>query len=266
MSDTAVAESINEAIADPVPHMQKPLSNQIELLRGLQETVDGEVVWHTVATTKELTGADEEYLASIENEEGLTYTEYMSAILERAVVSIGGLSIKDIKGVVNKLILPDRDMLFLGVLRSTYGTEREIRAMCSKCGAMNDIVIDLDEDFPIKRPSFDLREPIAISVGGTEYKLRPPNGEDTIEAQKIAKTDAELNTVMLSRCSVFGEIAPKDRLEWARNLNVNTRRKLTNALLDLDELGPALEGVDTHCAECGIVMPILLDWVSLLLS
>ena len=266
MSDTAVAEAINEAIADPVPHMQRPLNNQIELLRGLQETVDGEVVWHTVATTKELTGADEEYLASIENEEGLTYTEYMSAILERAVVSIGGLKVSDIKGVINKLILSDRDMLFLAVLRSTYGTEREIRAMCSKCGAVNDVVIDLDEDFKITRPDFDVTQPLEVTVGKTTYQLRPPNGEDTIAAQKVAKTDAELNTVMLSRCSVFGEISPQDPLEWARNLNVNTRRKLTNALLDLDELGPDLKGVETHCAECGIVMPILLDWVSLLLS
>lgn len=266
MSDVAVADTINEAATEPIPYMQRPLSNQIELLRGLQETVDGTTMWHSVATVKELTGSDEEYLASIESKDGLTYTEYMSAILERAVVSIGDLSIKDIKGVVNKLILPDRDMLFLGVLRSTYGTEREIRAMCAKCGAMNDIVIDLDDDFPIKRPDFDIKQPIEVTVGTVTYKLRPPNGEDTIEAQKLSKTDAELNTVMLSRCAVFEDNAPSDTLEWARNLNVNTRRKLINSLLDLDELGPSLEGVDTHCADCGTAMPILLDWVSLLLS
>jgi len=265
MSDTGVAEAINEAVADPIPSMQRPLSNQIELIRGLQETVDGVATWHTVATTKELTGADEEYLASIENEDGLTYTEYMNAILQRAVVKIGDLVVADIPGIVNRLILPDRDMLFLGVLRSTYGTEREIRAMCEACGSMNDIVINLDEDFPIKRPAFDVKQPIEVRVGDAVYKLRLPNGEDTIEAQKVSKTDAQLNTVMLSRCSVFGEIRPQDTLEWARNLNVNTRRKLVNTLLDLD-LGPALEGVDTHCAECGKPMPILLDWVSLLLS
>lgn len=265
MSD-ATADTINQAALDPVPSMPAPLSGEMTLLRGLAETKDsGEVVWHTKAHTRELTGADEEKLASLEKKEGLTYTEYMNAILESAVTTIGGLSVKTTPGLVNKLILADRDMLFLSVLRSTYGVTRTVRVICGQCGESNDVEIDLHEDFPIVIPDFDIHEPIDVQTSRGNIKLRMINGEDTIEAQKTAKTDAELNTVMLSRCVVWGDDAPADTLEWARSLNVADRKKLIAALQAI-ELGPNMRGVETHCAECEAAMPILLDWVSLLLS
>ena len=264
MSTANQADVINEAALDPVPSMPGPLSGEITLLRGLAETKDdGQVVWHDHAKTRELNGADEEKLASLENKAGVTYTEYMNVILESAVVNIGGLQM--VPGMANKLILADRDMLFLSVLRSTYGKTRTIRAICGQCGEMNDVLIDLDEDFPIVTPDFDIREPIDVAISKGNVRLRMINGTDTLEAQKTAKTDAELNTVMLSRCAVWGDDAPVDTLDWARSLNVADRKKLISALQAI-EVGPSLQGVDTHCAECEASMPILLDWVSLLLS
>ncbi len=266
MSTASNADVINDAAADPVPSMPAPLSGEITLLRGLAFKEDDEsLTWHDHATTRELTGADEEKLATLENKPGLTYTEYMNTILENAVLKIGDLNVSQMPGIANKLILADRDMLFLAVLRSTYGSTRTIRARCSECGATNDVVIDLAEDFPITHPDFDIREPIEVETSKGTVKLRMITGEDTVEAQKIAKTDAELNTVMLSRCAVWGDLAPVDKLEWARSLSVADRKKLTETLQAID-IGPNLQGVDTHCAECEANMPILLDWVSLLLS
>lgn len=269
MSTASDAETINNVAADPAPSMPTPLSTSIKLLRGLGEKhEDGTEVWHDVAEVRELTGADEEWLAALESKPGLTYTEYMNALLDRAVVRIGTLVVADLPGIMNKLILPDRDMLFLGVVRATYGVQRDVRALCPHCGASNDISIDLDEDFPVKKAPFDLRETIKVKLkNGTVQQLRLPNGADTVAAQKGTKTDAEINTVMLSRCAVFDDNEPADRMEWARGLNVGDRRKLINALLDLNgKIGPDLEGVDTQCATCGEDMPISLDWVSLLLS
>lgn len=266
MSIASTADVINDAAADPVPSMPVPLSGEITLLRGLARREDDDtIVWHDRAVTRELNGADEEKLAALENKSGVTYTEYMNTILESAVLSIGDLNVSQLSGISNKLILADRDMLFLAVLRSTYGNTRTIRAMCGECGAMNDIVLDLEADFPITTPDFDIREPIEVETSKGTIKLRMITGEDTIEAQKAAKTDAELNTVMLSRCVVFGDDAPEDKLEWARSLNVADRKKLISSLQAID-IGPNLRGVDTHCAECEATMPILLDWVSLLLS
>lgn len=268
MTTAATADTINQATADPVPSMPNPLSTSIELLRGLGEkdATTGTEKWHTVAEVRELTGEDEEYLASMGNKKGVTYTEYMNTILDRAVVKIGDLVVADLPGIMNKLILADRDMLFLGVVRATYGISREFRMICPHCSTSNDVAIDLDDDFPIKQPTFDLRETIKVDTRRGIVQLRLPNGEDTIFAQKHSDSDPALNTAMLARCAVWDEgKAPADTLEWARKLNVADRQKLVNALLDV-EIGPDLEGVDTQCASCGGDLPVNLDWVSLLLS
>lgn len=270
MSTASDANMINTAQADPAPSMPTPLSTSVKLLRGLGEK-NGESVetWHDVAEVRELTGADEEYLATVEGKAGLTYTEYMNNILDRAVVKIGGLDVSKFPNgtLMNKLILADRDMLFLGVVRATYGMKRDLRTVCRKCGASNDVQIDLDEDFPVTQPDFDLRDTIKVPLRrGSIVQLRLPTGEDTIEAQKGAKTDAELNTAMLARCAVFDEgMEPEDRTQWAKDLGVADRRKLVDTLLEIN-IGPNLEAVETQCASCGEDLPILLDWVSLLLS
>ncbi len=268
MNAASDADTINELASDPAPAMPNPLSTTISLLRGLGEkSTDGSIeVWHDVAEVKELTGEDEEFLARQEGKKGLTYTEYMNSLLERAVIRIGKLEVANLPGIMNKLILADRDMLFLGVVRATYGVTRELRTRCPQCNAWNDVVINLDEDFPIKEPDFDVKDTIKVVCKKATYELRLPNGEDTIEAQKVSTTDAELNTAMLARCSVWDEgKEPADRMVWARGLGIADRRKLVDKLLSID-IGPDLEAVETQCASCEAPLPILLDWVSLLLS
>lgn len=267
MSMSADADTINSAMAEPAPEMPKAVNSEIELLRGLRQTTDNKDEWHTRAVVRELTGADEEFLATKESNTDLMYIEYMNALLQRAVVSIGDIDVQAHPGVISKLIMADRDMLFLAIVRSTYGVTRKIRTTCAACGVKNDVELDLYEDFPIKESTIDLREPIQVETSKGVIQLRLPNGEDTVEAQRLAKTnDASLNTFMLARCSVWDK-APDgfNPVDWARNLNVGDRKLLVRSLLDI-EVGPKLGEVDTHCAECGELLPILLDWVSLLLG
>lgn len=266
MSDSTAVETVNQAIhEDPVPRMTTPAGGGVNLIRGIrQEDDEGNVIWHDVAVVRELTGADEEALATLEKKPGVTYSEYMNALLSRAVESIGDLPVND--AVINKLILGDRDVLFLEIVKATYGETREVPAICVECGTHNTVELELEKDFEVVKPDFDVREPIKVTFRKKDYFLRLPNGEDTIEAQKNTSNDAELNTVMLSRCAVFPDgDAPADTLAWARDLNVGLRRKLVNTLLEV-KAGPDMGEVNTQCAECGAELPILLDWVSLLLS
>lgn len=267
MSTSSDADIINTSIQDPTPRMQPGLTTEIELLRGLGEKhEDGSETWHSLAKFRELTGDDEEALAGLENKPNMTYTEYMNTLLSRAVTHIGGLEVAKYPGIMNKLILADRDMLFLGVVRATYGLTRDLRVRCPHCDESNDVQINLDEDFPIKQPEFDLRDTLKVQTHKGVYQLRLPNGEDSLEAQKKAKNDAEINTAMLARCAVFEEgEEPEDRVQWAKSLNAGVRRQLVNALLEV-RVGPDLEGVNAQCAHCGKDMPMLLDWVSLLLG
>lgn len=265
MSEQAAAEAVNSAIAEPVPTMPSAPQTVIELMRGLLDSSTDK--WHTTAEVRELNGEDEEYLASIENKKGLLYSEYMSALLARAVVRIGDVQITAANGpaIVNKLILGDRDLLYLTVVKATYGDTRRINMACAGCGTLNDVDLELDHDFPITYPDFDIRSGLQVPTSKGTVTLRLPNGEDTVEAQKHSKNDAELNTVMLARCAVWDGDAPADPMKWARSLSIADRKKLVNALLTA-EIGPKMGEVEAHCASCGEKMPIMLDWVSLLLS
>jgi len=264
----AQVDQINHAIADPVPTMPDVPVTSVELMRGLYDK--DKDIWHTEAEVRELTGEDEEYLATLEKKKDLMYSEYMTAMLARAVIRIGDVSmdlpIEKAKAVVDKLVLGDRDLLYLAVVKATYGDTRLINAVCQSCNKMNDVNLVLDEDFPVKYPDFDVRKGLEVNTSKGAVVLRLPNGEDTVISQRESKTDAELNTVMISRCAVWPEgTAPKDPLKWARSLNIADRKKLVNALLSID-IGPKMGEVETHCASCGEKMPILIDWVSLLFS
>ena len=264
MDDTSTADTINSAIEDPVPYMGEAPDLVVELIRGIHDSESD--VWHTTAEIRELNGEDEEYLAAFQKKKGLLYAEYMNALLSRSITRIGSLEVKGARGeaLVSKLIMADRDLLYLNIVKATYGNEREVKVVCSECKTLNDVTLELDRDFPITYPDFDIKKGIEVNISTGTLYLRMPNAEDSIEVNKVAKTDAEVNTAMLSRCVIWPKgQAPDNTLKWARSLGMSDRRKLVNALLSV-EIGPKMEEVNTQCASCGKEMPILLDWVSLL--
>lgn len=265
MSTSDQADIINAAIADPAPGMTPALDGSVSLFRGVYD-VDSDT-WHTDAMVRELTGEDEEFLSTLQNKKDVTFFDYMSGILSRSVVNVGPYSPSDQPHLINKLILPDRDMLFLATVRATYGTERQMNVRCGKCGGLNDVTINLDDDIPIVRPQIDFREPIEVKLTkGKSIRVRMPNGEDTTESQKDTKTDAEVTTKLLSRLAVFDDgHEPADRLAWSKSLSIADRRLIAQTLLSV-EAGPKMEEVETQCAHCAATLPVSLDWVSLLFS
>ena len=85
MDEKQQVDSINSALQDDVPEMQKAPNTVVELIRGVFN--DELQSWDTTAIVRELNGFDEEALASLDNR-NLVYAEYMSTLLKRAVVSI----------------------------------------------------------------------------------------------------------------------------------------------------------------------------------
>lgn len=264
MSKSEIDE-INSAIADPVPQVSAPFNPVVKLIRGLvQSTEDGEV-WHDTAEVRELTGADEERLAAISGKKDTTYSDYMTEILTLAVTRIGDIEVQGRKAVIDKLMLADRDVLYLAIVKATYGLTREFVVTCPSCGEKNEITINLDEDFSYVEPDFDVRKGLEVEVSFGTVKLRLPSGEDTNAVKKVIDNEAALNTLMISRCVVWPEgEEPTNKEQWARNLNVRDRRKITQVLLEA-EVGPQMGEVDTQCAYCEATLPLMLDWVSLLL-
>jgi hypothetical protein len=258
------AGSIDSVLKDPVPEVGYPLSGDVHLQRGLYNQLTGE--WQTEGVVRELTGADEEFLSSLESKSNVTYSEYMTSLLKRAVVNIGSFVVEDDPEIIDGLTIGDRDILFLGIIKATYGLEREFRTTCMECGGKNDVMVNLEEDFPIQEPSVDLHEPLVVTLrNGKVIKIRLPTGADSNFISKKSGNSAVQNTLMLSRCVVLdpSELKGKSTEDWAKSLNMADRGKLIKALLDVKS-GPKMEEVNVQCAHCEVEMPISLNWMSLL--
>lgn len=253
---TTVASNINDAIQDPVPQISPPPNNTVELLLGL----NGD----RTAVVREMTGADEEFLAALEIKNSFSYAEYISALLKRTVVSIGDAEVKKFPDMVDSLIVGDRDILFIAVIKATYGNTRTFKTRCGSCGELSDVGVNLDEEFEIQGTSEDAEKKIIVSLkDGNEITLNLPTGGDSKYVTKKGKTTAEQNTLMIARCANISNMNADQKEHWARNLNLSDRNKLVAALLDI-KLGPKVGEVNDPCPYCGEMINITLDWVSLL--
>jgi hypothetical protein len=126
------------------------------------------------------------------------------------------------------------------------------------------VSLNLDDDFSIDYPKTPLHIPMEVSLkDGSVVKLNYPTGADSLYVAKKAKTTAEQNTLMLSRCAVWDSNPPRDKEQWAKSLNLGDRGKLVKAL-STDPPGPKMEEVKTQCANCEEELLIVMDWVSLL--
>lgn len=265
MSTTEEVEALNQAIEDKLPEIATPESTSVRLMRGLVDPASGD--WQMDAQVRELTGADEEYLARIEAKQGVTYAEYMSALLRRATVSVGSIDITSNPDALDNLIIGDRDALFLGIIKCTYGVERTFNARCNACEQKNDVTVNLDQDFTYEKPSIDLHKPIPVQLrNGLVVNLRLPTGADSSYVANKATSPANQSTLMIARCTVWPDgDKPVNVEEWARGLSIVDRNTIVKTLTDLT-IGPKIGEVNVHCAHCQEPIRIMIDWISLLLS
>lgn len=266
MTDLAKdASAFNSALKDEVPSIGRPESLSVELQRGLMDPSSG--LWQTSAEVRELTGEDEEFLASLEADKTMTYSKYMNTLVARATSRIGNLQVKNSQSLVQDLISSDRDILFLGIVRATYGPEKTFTRNCELCEKPNDVTINLIDDFPISEPTFNVHDPLSVTLRkGQLVKFRIPNGGDNLFVAKGAKTVAEQSTLLISRCAIWEDgQGPEDPVAWAKSLSLADRNKIIKAILNV-ELGPRMREVNTQCAHCGESMNVVIDWVSLLLG
>ena len=257
MSTSSDASALDAALSDPVPQIAAPPNPTVELYVGV---ADPSGDWQKTAMVRELTGEDEEALASFEAKGGIGYADYMSFLLRRSVESIGHINVKQDPGVIDNLIIGDRDKLFMAIVQATYGTTREYQVDCDACGQSNDVFVDIST-FPEKTLKKGVGPKVSVSLrDGTAVEFRLPNGHDSIEATKSAKTTAEQNTFLLARCVTNVSGNPT---AWAKELGMSDRSKLIKTLLDAQP-GPEIGEVEARCADCGENFKIMLDWASLL--
>lgn len=258
MDNKQQADALNKALEEDVPKITKAPQPVVELIRGVfNKETDS---WETTAVVRELNGFDEEAIASIDSKK-MVYPEFMSFLLKRAVVKIGSIEVASNQGIIDQLIIGDRDLLFLGLIEATYGKRREYQVTCASCESSNDVFVSMDE-FKRKEPKFDVRETLPVTLSdGSVVNFRLPNGADSQHIAKKAKTTAEQNTLMLARCVIAEKGINTE--EWAKGLNLKDRSTLIKTVMD-SQPGPEIGEVNAQCATCGEDLNIVLDWASLL--
>ena len=261
VNNTETKDVISD-LKDKFPEIPSQIDNTIELQRGLLNTSNG--LWERKAEVRELTGFDEERISALENRSNITYMDYITEILKMGVLSIGSA---DFYERMEELTIGDRNLLFLAIVRTTYGRERTFDRQCDDCKKINKVTIDLYDDFPVQKPSFDPTETLVVSLkDGTKHHLRPPTAADSAYVAKHGKTSAEQSTLMIARCSVWNDVkGPEDVEIWARGLGMADRGTLITALSEIT-MGPKMEEVDVDCVHCGANMAVLIDWIFLILN
>ena len=259
------AAQANEAIKDSPPKVGAAAPTTVALLRGALDLETGE--WQTVATVREMTGEDEEELARLSTNDTLTYADYTSALLRRAVVSVGNQSVKDDPSLLDHLIIGDRDMLFLGVIKATYGNVRDFTVTCGKCEKANDVQVNLDTDFPVTEPKSDPTVPRTVTLkNGTTVKVKYLTGRDSGHIADTTNTVAEQNTAIVANAVVWDDDRTEAvKTQWAKELSLADRKQIISTVLE-DQPGPTMEEVEAPCGHCGEKITMLLDWASLLLG
>ena len=249
-----------EAIAGPTPIIPDAPDPVLALPRGLFY----EGAWKRKVILKELTGQDEEALAKTRDP-----NDFFDIVVALGVERLGDLEMDEFPqgervAMFQQLLIGERDQIFLGVLRATFGDERTLGYTCSLCGSKQELILSLTDDFKAKTvDGLDTAMFTQTTSKGEEISYRLATGADQADAlSKKGATQAEQNSIVLSR--VILAVDGKDVLDpmaYVRRMSMRDRQSL---LADLVDKQPSVDlEVTTDCSSCGGVQTLSLGWADL---
>lgn len=259
---------VKEAVVGEQPVMEQPPYTGITLFRGIY--ADGGYQQH--AEVRELRGLDEEAIARMQgNQAPGAATQFLNAVVAYGTSSIGpyDLSEKGLQqrlGVIEELLVGEKEYLFLHILRVTYGDQRVVPVRCISCNELNDVTFSLSTDVPVKKMDDPFRPTYEFTCrNGDRIEYRLVTGGDQAEASKKTNlTIPEQNTIIFSRCITTVNGKPLvDPLYFARNLGALDRNRLLSEMND-KQPGPYFEEVKLPCASCGAESIFTPAWADLL--
>jgi hypothetical protein len=249
-----------EMTAGPVPLIQDSVDPHVDLPRGLM--FNGS--WNTRAVVRELTGMDEEAMARVKD-----ITEIYDTVLALGTVRIGEADLAsrplpERQGLLQQLLLGERDQLYVGIVRMTYGDRKTMNFTCPMCKEEQELTVTLSEDFVINTvDDVQQTEFTFVTSKGDTIVYRPAVGADQMEALRRKNASmAEQNTILISRCvkTVNGDLVV-DPTGYARKLPLRDRHAF---LADLISHQPSVDmTVTVDCVACREEQTIALGWADL---
>jgi hypothetical protein len=253
-----VNELVNRALADAEQLDENtevkvipPSETLVDLPAGYI-TPDGEVI--RTAEVKELTGRDEEAISR-----ATTMGRMFNIILSRGVVSVGGIPVTE--KLLDDMFAGDRDALLLGIYRATFGNPSEIKAYCSGCEELKDVLINTAEDIKTKVLLDPITERTFEVMGAKhEYTMMLPTGVVQRELNNsLEKTIPELTSILLEHTVTAIDGNPVYSKSQIQNIGIKDRRVLSEAITERVP-GPKFEDITVTCPDCEskVVVPINL--------
>lgn len=235
MSDTDQLQGdlarAREEIAGPLPTIDDAPDCMVPLVRGI--VLNGRD--QRTAEVRELTGNDEEALARYKKPE-----DFFDAVVAMGTVRLGDIDMTTLpfaerQAHLRHLLIGERDAIFLGIARVTYGDDRRVPVTCRMCGREQELGYKISEDFHAREVKhLDERSFKYTTSKGQELEVRLPTGEDQLEVlRKDGVSPAEMSTTLLAACilSVNGGLIV-DPLVFARSMTMRDRQLLTNQMVD----------------------------------
>lgn len=246
MEEEIVMPSTEKTILEPLE------MDEFELPVGY---VDSEGNFHKTVKLQEMTGEVEEAMAEekVRNNFGKVTTELIYGITER----IGSMK-KVAREDIRKLSVADRDFILLMNYLVSIDSEIVYDAVCTKCGALNTVTVEIEKipviyfakDDPRK---FTVELPRGIKSGEKVFNKVVITLPDGITQEKIfpilEKNPAQAGTLMLAQIT--------EDIPGLGNWNYETFQKMgkkdRNAIADIGKdikAGPNLAPT-VECSECG---------------
>lgn len=267
-TDIATAEESARAAAllakMDTPEMEPQGNPLVQLLVGVD--VDGEMV--KTATVRELNGMDEEAMGEFQvahpEEDDTALFDFM---LKRACTHIGANKTEG-TDLLDRMTLGDRDKVFLGIVKASYGVDKMFHVTCPKCNEKLDVMVNLDEEFPETPVPAEMRENGTLSIPLLKHRVahvRLPTG---VTQSRAAKQEhfAGMTTAIIAECLVEitgGLPIAGSKMDIARNLSIPDRQTIARFLSE-ERPGPRIGNVSVACDACGTDIAVRMDWGSLL--
>jgi hypothetical protein len=232
---------------------QMPISNEVFLPGGL---INNEGILIKSATIRELTGADEELIAST-----LSVGRALEVIFKQGLVLLGDEP--PTKQDLDTLLAGDRESILVGIRIATFGSTVPFKVTCT-CGELQDIEFDLETDLKTEFLENPINDRVFTVKGKAgEFKVGMPNGVTTKRLLEIENgAFPELVTALLSGCLISIDGEPSMGRSTALGLGMADRELLANEIYKRNP-GPRLGEVSKACKACGTEIPLSLSLADL---
>lgn len=241
-----------------VPLIQKAAEPTFVLPRGLMHNG----AWQTHVTVRELTGIDEESLARVKTVQDMFDAVIALGTVRIGTVELGLMPLSERQGLLQQLLLGERDQLYLAVVQATYGDAKTLSYTCPTCDEVQELTLTISEDFkPREVDEVERTQFVYTTSKGKEITYRPAIGADQLAALgRKGASPAEQNTIILSRCitDVDGAGVILNPVDYARGLAMRDRQALLALLV---ERQPSVDlSVTVNCVACREEQTIPLGW------